>query len=207
MTPFRNINLLDWTLVACLIPLFWLSSDIVFDHLGANPIQALEIRLGDWSLRFLCMTLAITPIQIVTKWRGMTEYRRLFGLYTFFYATLHVTAYFLVDHALAWRIIAVDIVQSSYIWFGLVTYIIIFLLAITTHKSAKRGMGKSWKKLHRLIYLSSFTAMMHYFWQLKGNLVQPFLYLILILFLLAFRIIDRRKDRQLNPILIPKSRE
>jgi sulfoxide reductase heme-binding subunit YedZ len=201
-----KINLLDWCFVASLMPLFWLLVNIGFDNLGANPIQAVEIRLGDWTLRFLCITMAITPIQIVTKWRGMSDYRRLFGLYTFFYATLHVLAYILVDHALQWRIIGVDIMQSSYIWFGVLTYAIIFLLAITTHKSAKKGMGKYWKKLHRLIYLASITAIMHYFWQLKGNQIQPFLYLLLILILLAFRIIDKRRDRQLYPAVIPDSR-
>jgi len=194
----RNLNLWNWCFLACLLPLLWLFVDIGLDNLGANPIEALEIRLGDWTLRFLCMTLAITPIQIVTKWRGMTDYRRMFGLYTFFYATLHVLAYIVADHALAWRIIGTDIIQSTYIWFGLLTYLIIFLLAITTHKTAQKGMGKSWKKLHRLIYLASFTAILHYFWQLKGNLIQPFFYLILILILLAFRFLDRRKDRQIN---------
>jgi len=95
----RINNLRSLTIAGCLIPLLWLFIDIAFDNLGSNSIQALHIRLGDWSLRFLCLTLAITPIQTVTKWRGMTDYRQIFGLYAFFYATLHVLAYLLVDHA------------------------------------------------------------------------------------------------------------
>jgi len=79
------------TIAACLIPLLWLFIDIAFDNLGSNPVQALHIRLGDWSLRFLCLTLAITPIQTITKWRGMADYRQLFGLYAFFLCHLAFT--------------------------------------------------------------------------------------------------------------------
>ena len=139
-------NLRSLTIFACLIPLLWLFIDIAFNNLGSNPIQALHIRLGDWSLRFLWLTLAVTPIQTVTKWRGMTDYRQILGLYAFFYATLHLLAYLLVDHALMWRIIGIDIIESSYIWFGVLAYSIIFLLAFTSPKWAKKRMGKTWKK-------------------------------------------------------------
>jgi len=142
----RINNLRSLTLAGCLMPLLWLFIDIAFDNLGSNPIQALHIRLGDWSLRFLCLTLAITPIQTITKWRGMTDYRQIFGLYAFFYATLHVLAYLLVDHAMIWRMVGIDVIESPYIWFGLPAYIIILLLALTSPKRAKKRMGKTWKK-------------------------------------------------------------
>jgi sulfoxide reductase heme-binding subunit YedZ len=176
-----------------------------FDNLGGNPIQALHIRLGDWSLRFLCITLAITPVQTMTRWRGMSEFRQLFGMYTFFYATLHVLAYLTVDNALVWPIIGMDILQSSYIWFGILAYILIFLLGISTPKMAKKRLGKSWKKLHRFIYIAACAAIIHYFWQLKGNLAQPVFYLLLIVFLLAFRVLVWLKDRQFSRLFIPKS--
>jgi methionine sulfoxide reductase heme-binding subunit len=175
--------------------------------LGANPIQALHIRLGDWSLRFLCITLAITPIQKITRWRGMSNYRQLFGLFAFFYATLHLLAYLCIDQALVWSIIVTDIVESSYIWFGLLAYIVIFLLAITSPDSAKRMMGKSWKKLHRFIYPASIAVIIHYFWQLKGNLLQPVFYSILVFLLLAFRAGVWYKKRQFNRLMIPKGRD
>ena len=123
------LKLRNLCITASLIPLFLILIDIVFDNLGANPIQALHIRLGDWSLRFLCITLAITPIQKITKWPGMSNYRQLFGLFSFFYATLHVLSYLCIDHALVWPVIVTDVVESSYIWFGLFAYVIIFLLA------------------------------------------------------------------------------
>jgi sulfoxide reductase heme-binding subunit YedZ len=195
------------TLLACLIPLLWLLLDIAFDQLGSNPIQALHIRLGDWTLRFLCLTLAITPIQTVTRWRGMAVYRQLLGLYTFFYASLHLLAYLLVDHVLQWRIIGIDIIESSYIWFGVVAYIIILLLALTSSKWSKKLLGKNWKKLHRYIYYAAGAAILHYFWQLKGNLVEPLFYLIIIALLLGFRVLVWLTNRQLSKMMIPKSRE
>lgn len=199
-------NLRSKLIVGCLIPLLWLFIDIAFDNLGSNPIQALHIRLGDWSLRFLCITLAITPIQTMTKWRGMADYRQLFGLFAFFYATLHVLVYLLVDHALAWHMIGIDIIESPYIWFGVLAYIIVFLLALTSPKWAKKRMGKNWKKLHRFIYLAAVAAVIHYFWQLKGNLAEPLFYSIIVFLLLSFRVLVWLKNRQLNKMMIPTGR-
>lgn len=196
-------NLWSKAVVACLVPLLWLCVDIVFDNLGSNPIQALHIRLGDWSLRFLCLTLAITPIQTITKWRGMADYRQLFGLYAFFYASLHLLAYLLVDHALMWRIIGIDVIESPYIWFGVLAYIIVFLLALTSPKWAKKRMGKTWKKLHRLIYIAAVAAIIHYFWQLKGNLAEPVFYSSIVFLLLGFRVLVWVKNRQLTKMMIP----
>lgn len=204
---FRFNNLWSLTIVACLIPLLWLLIDIAFDNLGSNPIQALHIRLGDWSLRFLWLTLAITPIQTITKWRGMTDYRQMLGLYAFFYATLHLLVYLLVDHYLQWRIIGIDIVESPYIWFGTLAYIIVFLLAVSSPKWAKKRMGKTWKKLHRYIYIAAVAAIIHYYWQLKGNLAEPLFYLIIVVLLLGFRIAVWLKNRQFNKLMIPAGRK
>jgi sulfoxide reductase heme-binding subunit YedZ len=195
------------TLIACLLPLAWIFFDIEFDHLGANPIQALHIRLGDWALRFLCLTLAITPIQTITKWRGMTTYRQMFGLYSFFYASLHLLTYLVVDHYFQWRIIGIDIIESSYIWFGIIAYIIIFLLAITTPKWVKKQVGKNWKKLHRFIYIAAGAAILHYFWQLKSNLAEPLFYFTIIALLLGFRVLVWITHQQVSKLMIPKSRK
>lgn len=195
-------NLRSKAIAVCLIPLLWLLIDIAFNNLGANPVQALHIRLGDWSLRFLCLTLAVTPFQIITGWRGLSDYRKMLGLYAFFYGTLHVLAYLLIDHGLVWDMISIDIIESPYIWIGLVAYIIVLLLALTSSKWAKKQMGKNWKRLHRLIYIAAIAAVMHYFWQLKGNLAEPFFYAIIAFFLLGFRILVWVKNRQLNKIKI-----
>lgn len=201
------VNALDYKKIcfyAGLIPIALIIIDILFNNLGSNAQQALHIRLGDWALRFLCITLLITPIQKITRWRGMSGYRQLFGLYAFFYATLHLIGYLLMDHSLAWDVIYIDIVESAYIWYGVFAYVILFLLAITSPNSAKRIMGKSWKKLHRWIYPASVAALIHYFWQLKGNLLEPVFYAIIIFFLLLFRVLAWLKDRQLRRLMIPK---
>ena len=190
--------------MVCWLPLLDLLLDVSLDNMGANPIQALHIRLGDWSLRFLCITLVITPIQTITNWRGMSDYRRMFGLFTFVYATLHVLAYLIIDNFFAWRIIGIDILESSYIWFGVIAYLIILALAVTTPIRSKKIMGKKWKKLHRFIYLAAVAAILHYFWQLKGNLADPLFYLIIITLLLGFRLLVSLKNRQISRLMIPK---
>ena len=203
----RFNNLWSLTIIAGLLPLLWLFIDIAFDNLGSNAIQALHIRLGDWSLRFLWLTLAITPVQTITKWRGMTDYRQLLGLYAFFYATLHLLAYLLLDHGLRWGIIGTDIIESSYIWLGILAYTIVFLLALTSPKWAKKRMGKNWKKLHRYIYIAAIAGILHYYWQLKGNLAEPLFYLILIILLLGFRVAVWFKNRKFNKMMIPTSKK
>ncbi len=204
---FRSIN--RWLIItlACFLPLIAISIDIATDNLGADPIQALHIRLGDWSLRFLWLTLAITPLQTLSKWRGMTAYRQMLGLIAFFYATLHVLVYLSVDHGLDWHLIAIDIFESPYIWLGVLAYIIIFSLAITSPKFAKKSLGKNWKKVHRLIYLAAIAVIIHYYWQLKGNMAEPLFYLILLALLLGFRIAVWVKNRQFNKMMIPSTRK
>ncbi|MGY6274558.1 sulfite oxidase heme-binding subunit YedZ [Methylomonas sp. MgM2] len=191
---------------ACLLPLMWLLFDIWNNRLGSNPIQEIHIRLGDWALRFLWITLAVTPVQAMTKWRGMADYRQMFGLFAFFYATLHLLAYLFVDHAGEWSLIGIDILESTYIWFGVIAYIILLSLAITSPNSLKKRMGKNWKKLHRFIYYAAAAAIIHYFWQLKGNLFQPLFYLTLIVILLGFRIVVGIRNRRSNGLMIPKRR-
>lgn len=192
--------------IICYLPLLWLLMDMVLSDLGPNPIQALHIRLGDWTLRFLCITLAITPIQTITGWKGMSNYRRMFGLFTFAYATLHVFVYLTVDHFFAWRAIAIDIIESPYIWFGILAYIIIFALAVTSSKKSQKGLKKYWKKLHQLIYVAAGAASIHYFWQLKGNLAEPLFYALIIVLLLAFRLLMIMKNRQVARLMVPKGR-
>jgi len=203
---FRLDTLWSKITLVCLLPLLGVMIDITFDNLGPDPIQTLHIRLGDWAMRFLWLTLLVSPVQTITNWRGMADYRQMLGLYAFFYATLHVIVYLLVDHGLMWQIIAVDILESSYIWFGLIAYLIIFVLAISSPKWAKKQMGKQWKKLHRLIYIASLAVIIHYYWQLKGNMAEPLFYLIIILLLLAFRVALWFKNRKFTKMMIPTTR-
>jgi len=189
------------------VPLAVLIVDITGNHLGSNAAQAVNIRLGDWSLRFLCLTLAVSPVQIVTHWPGMSNFRQLLGLYTWFYATLHVMGYLAADHAWRWNSIGVDIWESQYIWFGILAYLIILLLALTTTRAAKQYLGKNWKKLHRFIYWASVAAMIHYYLQLKGNLADPLFYAVILALLLLFRLAAWYKKRKIASMMIPIGRK
>lgn len=190
-----------------LIPLVGLIFDITTGHLGSNPAQTVNIRLGDWSLRFLCLTLAVSPLQVLTRWTGMSSFRQLLGIYTWFYATLHVLGYLAADQAFHWDMIAIDILESPYIWFGVLAYFVILLLALTTSRAAKQRLGKNWKKLHRFIYLASIAALLHYYWQLKGNLAEPLFYALIIALLLSFRLAVWYKKRVIAGLMIPVGRK
>ena len=106
-----------------------------------------------------------------------------------------------------WRLIGIDILESSYIWLGLIAYTIILLLALSSPKWAKKRMGKNWKKLHKFIYIAAIAVIIHYYWQLKGNLAEPLFYLIIIILLLSFRIAVWIKNRQFNKMMIPTTKK
>jgi methionine sulfoxide reductase heme-binding subunit len=182
-----------------LTPLAWLLIDIQFNRLGANPIEAVHIFLGDWTLRFLCLSLTISPLNKMTTWKWPLRYRRMIGLFTFFYATLHLLNYAILDHALAWCMIGMDIIESPFIIMGLITYLILLPMAVTSTKAWQRHLGVYWKKLHRLIYVASITGVIHYVWQLKGNLVQPLTYAFIVALLLGFRVFEWRRVIRRNP--------
>lgn len=201
------LTLRNTVITLCLLPLFSILLDIFTDNLGSNAIQALHIRLGDWSLRFLWLTLTVTPIQIITNWRGMADYRQLIGLFAFFYASTHLLVYLLLDQAFQWHNIGLDILESSYIWFGIFAYLILFLLALSSPKKAKKIMGKSWKKLHRWIYYAAVAVIIHYYSQLKGNLTEPFVYSVILGLLLLFRLGAWYKNKQLGRLMIPRGKK
>lgn len=194
----------NFLLVVSIIPVIGLVFDIGFHNLGSNPIQAFHVFTGTWCLRFLCLTLLVTPVQKVTGWRGLANFRQLLGLLTFFYGALHVYGYVALDHAGEWRVIAADISDTAYLWYGVFCFVILTLLALTSFKAAKKILGKNWKKLHQWIYPASLAAVLHYYMQLKGDLVEPLTYAIIIILLLAARILARWKDRRMGRMMIPK---
>lgn len=191
-------------LLLCLLPFAELLLLIVSGTLGPNAIEGFHLFTGIWSLRFLVVTLMVTPLQTMTRWRGMAAFRQLFGLASFGYAALHVLGYLWIDHGLVWSAITTDILETQYIWFGLFASIVLLLLAMTSSTAAMKIMGRRWKKLHRWIYPASVAAILHYAMQLKGNLADPLFYGLVIGFLLLFRVGVWFKNRQLSRLMIPK---
>lgn len=194
----------NFCLFLCALPLVYLMAEVALGALGPNPVESFHLFTGIWGLRFLCITLLITPLQAVTAWRGVAAYRQLFGLAAFFYAGLHVYGYLSIDHAWVWRVIGRDILETPYIWPGLLAAVILTLLALSSPKQGKKLLGKNWKKLHRWIYVAAVVSILHYIMQLKGNLADPLFYGLIIGLLFVARILIWIRNRQVARLMIPR---
>ena len=168
-----------------LSPFILLVIDATQDQLGANPIETLHFRLGDWALRFLCIGLALSPLKKLLKQSWPIRFRRMMGLYAFFYASLHFTVYIVLDLSLSWATFIDEVPQSPYILVGLFTYLLLIPLAITSTKAMQKKLGRHWLQLHRLIYLAGISAVIHYLWLVKSDLSEPFFYTA-VMFILLF---------------------
>jgi len=187
--------------IACLLPFLLLCMDTWQNNLGANPIETLHFRLGDWALRFLCLTLFITPYKQLTGQIWVTRFRRMLGLYTFFYALMHLLVFIVLDLSLSWEAFEDELKESPYILLGISTFLLITPLAITSTKNMQKRLGKNWIFLHRLVYPAAITAIMHYLLLVKADLNAPLIYADIIFFLLTYRLIryfkKQTKKRQL----------
>jgi sulfoxide reductase heme-binding subunit YedZ len=192
--------------VVCLFPaalIAWSLTQVIrgtaeLTDLGANPITEIEIRTGLWTMRFLAITLAVTPVRETLGLGALAKYRRMFGLFTFFYALIHVSMWVGVDWFFDWRAMGDEIVKHKYILVGMATFLSLVPLAITsTNGWVRRLGGKRWAKLHRLVYLAAIGGTVHYLWAVKKDTFFPLVYLALFTVLLGFRLIDwlRRRRR------------
>lgn len=158
------------------------------NDLGANPIETITDTTGIWTLRFLVITLAITPLRKLTGQTILIRFRRMLGLFTFFYASMHFLTYVWLDQYFDWPFIAEDIAEHPYIIVGFTTFLILFSLAVTSPRLMVRKMGKNWKKLHRLIYPAAFLASFHFLWLVKSDIREPLLYFALFTILMLLRL-------------------
>jgi sulfoxide reductase heme-binding subunit YedZ len=175
-----------------LIPLSVIVWDALNGQLGSKPIEAISQRTGNWSLLFLLMTLSITPLKKLFAWSHLVRYRKLLGLTAFFYASLHISTYLVLDHAFNLSEILSDIAKRPYIALGLLAFLLTIPLAITSTSAMKKRLGKQWKTLHQLIYPVGLLGIVHYLWLVKKDFTQPLLYASLFLFLMAVRVWDRQ---------------
>lgn len=175
--------------VTCLLPLATLIYTWLTDGLGANPIEALTRGLGDWALRLLLITLAVTPLRRLSGLSWLTRLRRMLGLYTFFYALLHVSSYVVLDQFFDWAAIFNDIVKRPFITVGFSAFLLLIPLAATsTNAMIKRLGGRRWQSLHRVVYAIGMLAVLHYWWMVKQDITQPAIYAVLLAVLLASRL-------------------
>lgn len=180
-----------WRLLVFLISLLPLAAmlwAVFHDSLGPNPIEALSHETGDWTLRFLLITLAITPLRRLTGWRRPVLLRRMLGLFSFFYACLHVLVWLWLDREFAWGSMLADIAKRPYITVGFLSFLILCALALTSNTISMRRLGKGWQTLHRLVYAAALLAVLHYIWLVKADLLQPLIYLGIFVVLMLLRV-------------------
>ena len=188
--------------VAALLPAAHLTYGLLQGTLGANPAEALQLGTGIWALRFLVITLAVTPIRRLTKWNGAIQFRRMLGLFAFFYAFLHLLTYVVLDRYFDFAGVWEDIAKRPFITAGMVAFVAMIPLAITSTKGWIRRLGRRWQVLHRLIYLSALAAAVHYLWKVKVMWGSPVYYAVIIGVLLLFRVawqVKRRGQKRPQP--------
>ena len=175
--------------VICLAPLALLVYDGFTDNLTANPIEKITNTTGIWTLRFIVATIAITPLRWATGLNQLINYRRVIGLFAFFYGSLHFTTFFLFDHQLDFAAMLKDVKERPYITAGFTAFVLMIPLAITSTTGWIRRMGgKNWNLLHKLVYITALAAVLHYFWKVKLDATNPVYYGVVVVFLLGFRV-------------------
>jgi len=186
--------------VVSLIPLGIILYAIWANQLGANPVEALSHRTGAWALRFLWFTLAITPLRKQFGWVRLVPLRRMLGLYAFFYASLHVFVYFVLDRSMLMSEIIGDLSKRPYIIIGFTVFLMLIPLAATSNSRMIRRLGgQRWKRLHRLVYPAAIGANIHFFWLVKSDIREPLLYGAILAILLSYRLPTFFK-KQLSPV-------
>ncbi len=189
---------------AALLPAVWLVVAAAMDWLGANPAEALERSTGDWTLRMLCVVLAITPLRTVAQLPALARFRRMVGLFVYFYAMLHLLAYAWFDMGFELADIARDIAKRPFILVGFVAVLLLTPLALTSFNRAVRALGgKRWQALHRLVYVIAGLAILHFFWMRAGkrNFAEVAVYALILGVLLGWRL-RRRLQRNRASALV-----
>jgi sulfoxide reductase heme-binding subunit YedZ len=173
----------------CLLPLGVLVWNALHDQLSANPIDDITDETGTWTLRFIVITLCVTPLRQLTGWAPLQQLRRMFGLFAFFYCLLHFSTYIYLDQFFAWEEIAADIAKRPFILVGFTSFILMIPLAATsTDRIAKWMGGKWWNRLHRLVYITAIGGVIHYLWLVKADTQRPLTYGAIVAILLGYRL-------------------
>ena len=175
--------------VAALLPLAWLVFCVLTGRTSANPAEDIILMTGIWALRFLLASLAITPIRRLTGWNRLIQYRRMLGLFAFFYACLHLGGYLAFDRVFQFREIGADIAKRPFITMGMIAFALLVPLAITSTKAWIRRLGRRWQLLHRLVYASAIAAAVHFLWKVKVVAGEPVYYAVVLAVLLGVRLV------------------
>jgi sulfoxide reductase heme-binding subunit YedZ len=175
---------------ACLLPFALVVGDLfeITGRLGANPVEEIMDRFGNWSLRFILLTLAVTPVRRISGWNWLVRFRRMFGLFTFFYVLMHFLTWLILDQGLLLPAIIEDLAKRPFITIGFAALVLLTALAATSTAAVRRRMGRRWQTLHNAVYLIGLLGVWHYWWQVKKDITEPLLYALILAALLAHRL-------------------
>ena len=176
------------------LPFLLISYKIFFNKLGPEPVKEITHFTGEWTLIFICLTLSMSPLKQFTNSSVWISFRRMLGLFVFFYATLHLLTYIGIDYRFDWSQILDDVVKKKYIFIGFAAWLLLLPLAITSSQRMVLLLKKNWKRLHRLIYIIAIFGSLHYIWLSKTIFFKPLIYFIIIIVLLALRIKIKNRD-------------
>ena len=187
----------------CLLPFAWLFYGAFTNNLGANPAEYLIRATGDWTLRFLCIVLAVTPLRVLTSTPQLARFRRMLGLFVYFYVVLHLLSYSWFDMGFDVPDIAKDIAKRPFILVGFSAFVLLTPLAATSFNRAIKALGaKRWQMLHKLVYLIAGLGLLHFFWMRAGknDFTEVFVYAAIIAVLLGWRVVQFLKKKRLQRI-------
>jgi sulfoxide reductase heme-binding subunit YedZ len=190
MTRSRIRLLKIVTFIASLLPLAWLATGATLNKLGVNPVEAVINRLGWWALTFLVLSIACTPLKLVLGWTWPLQLRRMLGLFAFFYATLHLSTYVVIDRDIDFGEILDDVLKRKFIAVGMLTWLLLLPLALTSTNGWTRRLGfRRWKAIHRLAYVAVLIGCVHFLWKGKVILPEPVIFTVIAVSLLTVRVI------------------
>ena len=182
--------------VAALVPLALVAYDGLNGRLGAEPIREIQLRTGWWTLTFLMITLSVTPLRRLSGWNELIKFRRMLGLFAFFYGVLHLSNYVGVDQFFAWSEIGGDILKRPWITIGFTALMLMTPLAVTSTQAMQRRLGRRWGTLHRLVYVSAACGVLHFLWLVKKDTREPVTFGLILIGLLLIRLRWERRARR-----------
>ena len=187
--------------VLCLAPALWLVWDGLHQNLGPNPVETITHTTGNWTLRFLLITLAITPLRKILQRPELIRYRRMLGLFAFFYGSMHLLTYLWLDQSFSLTAMGKDVVKRPFITAGMTGFLSMLPLAVTSTAGWIRRLGgRNWQRLHRLIYLAATAGVVHYYWLVKSDVRLPVFYAGLLAPLLAWRVVEAARKKTARPV-------
>jgi sulfoxide reductase heme-binding subunit YedZ len=181
--------------LAALVPVAMLVRGFLTGNLGVNPAETIQLETGRWTLKFLLLSLAVTPVRRLTGWNIVIQFRRMIGLFAFFYALLHFASYWAFDLSFAFDTMVTDVIKRPFIAFGFAALMLLLPLTLTSTKGWIRRLGKRWTQLHRLVYVAAILAILHLAWKVKVFTGDPVIYAGILTILLAFRIVWALRTR------------